>query len=248
MTKYKAVIFDVDRTLTISNDLRVTQKVIDSIKKAEKIIHVGIATSRSRREIKNIFKTVPLNSPSIVSGGAQIINSKSHVPYYERVLSANILNEIQKIAQEDDVLISVDNDGELVPFGNSLEYAKPFAVFTTTPLQQSKAEQFALNLSKISNVDIRLAAGYEENFSWVMITHPEATKQHGVIEVAKLLDIQPSEMIGVGDSYNDLPLLSACGLKVAMGNAAPELKKFADYIAPSVEDNGAADVIEKFIL
>ena len=44
MTKYKAVIFDVDRTLTISNDLRVTQKVIDSIKKAEKIIHVGIAT------------------------------------------------------------------------------------------------------------------------------------------------------------------------------------------------------------
>lgn len=54
--------------------------------------------------------------------------------------------------------------------GNSLEYAKPFAVFTTTPLQQSKAEQFALNLSKISNVDIRLAAGYEENFSWVIMT------------------------------------------------------------------------------
>ncbi len=248
MTKYKAIIFDVDRTLTISDDLQVTQKVIDTITKAEKIIHVGIATSRSRREIESIFKTVPLNSPSIVSGGAQVINSRSHIPYYERVLSADTINEIQKIAHEDGAVITVDSDGELIPFDDSLEYAKPFAVFSTTALRQSKAEQFALKLSKISNVDIRLAAGYEKNSSWVMATHPEATKQHGIIEVAKLLNIQPSEIIGVGDSYNDFPLLSACGLKVAMGNAAPELKELADYIAPSVEDNGAADVIEKFIL
>jgi hypothetical protein len=40
----------------------------------------------------------------------------------------------------------------------------------------------------------------------------------------------------------------ACGLKVAMGNAVPELKAIADYIAPSVTDDGMATVIEKFIL
>ena len=40
----------------------------------------------------------------------------------------------------------------------------------------------------------------------------------------------------------------ACGLKVAMGNAIPELKEIADYVAPSVDDDGVADVIEKFIL
>ena len=52
----------------------------------------------------------------------------------------------------------------------------------------------------------------------------------------------------MGDGYNDFPLLMACGLKIAMGNAVPELKAIADFIAPSVEEDGVATVIEKFIL
>lgn len=62
------------------------------------------------------------------------------------------------------------------------------------------------------------------------------------------MGISTSEIIGIGDHYNDFPLLMACGFKVAMGNAVPELKAIADYIAPSVENNGLADVLEKFVL
>jgi hydroxymethylpyrimidine pyrophosphatase-like HAD family hydrolase len=40
----------------------------------------------------------------------------------------------------------------------------------------------------------------------------------------------------------------ACGLKVAMGNAVADVKAIANYIAPSVEEDGIADVIEKFVL
>lgn len=40
----------------------------------------------------------------------------------------------------------------------------------------------------------------------------------------------------------------ASGLKVAMGNAVDDLKAIADYIAPSVNEDGIVDVIEKFIL
>jgi len=40
----------------------------------------------------------------------------------------------------------------------------------------------------------------------------------------------------------------ACGLKVAMGNATEDLKEIADYIAPTVDEDGVADVIEKFVL
>jgi hydroxymethylpyrimidine pyrophosphatase-like HAD family hydrolase len=40
----------------------------------------------------------------------------------------------------------------------------------------------------------------------------------------------------------------ACGLKIAMSNAVPELKVIADYIAPSIDDDGVADIIEKFVL
>jgi len=62
------------------------------------------------------------------------------------------------------------------------------------------------------------------------------------------LKISREEIIGIGDHYNDFPLLMACGLKVAMGNAVDDLKAIADYIAPSVEKDGVADVIDRFVL
>lgn len=47
---------------------------------------------------------------------------------------------------------------------------------------------------------------------------------------------------------NDLPLFEASGFKVAMGNACPELKAVADYIAPSVTEDGLAHVVDRYIL
>jgi len=63
-----------------------------------------------------------------------------------------------------------------------------------------------------------------------------------------MVKIKPQEIIGVGDGPNDYPLLMGSGFKVAMGNAVPELKEIADFIAPSVEEDGVATVIEKFVL
>ena len=80
------------------------------------------------------------------------------------------------------------------------------------------------------------------------IANVRATKQFGIAEVAKMLHISTHEIIGIGDGYNDFPLLMACGFRVAMGNAVPDLKAIADYIAPSVDEDGVAYVIEKFIL
>ncbi|MBM3944208.1 MAG: haloacid dehalogenase, partial [SAR202 cluster bacterium] len=50
------------------------------------------------------------------------------------------------------------------------------------------------------------------------------------------------------DSFNDLPLLEACGLGIAMGNGVPELKAKAHYVAPSTFDDGLATAIEEFVL
>lgn len=45
-----------------------------------------------------------------------------------------------------------------------------------------------------------------------------------------------------------MPLFESVGFKVAMGNAPKELKEIADYVAPTVQEDGVADVIERFIL
>jgi Cof subfamily protein (haloacid dehalogenase superfamily) len=57
-----------------------------------------------------------------------------------------------------------------------------------------------------------------------------------------------AEVIAVGDHANDLEMIRAAGLGVAMGNAPPEVRAAADWVAPSNDEDGLAVVIERFIL
>ena len=50
----------------------------------------------------------------------------------------------------------------------------------------------------------------------------------------------------IGDQNNDIALLRAGGIKIAMGNATEELKKEADYITDTVFNNGFVKAMEKF--
>ena len=66
--------------------------------------------------------------------------------------------------------------------------------------------------------------------------------------MGKLLDIKQSEMMAIGDSPNDMAMLLASGMPVAVGNAEDEVKAIAEYIAPSNDEDGVADAVEKFVL
>ena len=48
----------------------------------------------------------------------------------------------------------------------------------------------------------------------------------------------------MGDDVNDIPMIRAAGLGVAMGNALPAVKAAADRIAPSHDEDGLATVVE----
>ena len=55
-------------------------------------------------------------------------------------------------------------------------------------------------------------------------------------------------MMAIGDSPNDMAMLLASGMPVAVGNAEDEVKAIAEYIAPSNDEDGVADAVEKFVL
>jgi hydroxymethylpyrimidine pyrophosphatase-like HAD family hydrolase len=70
------------------------------------------------------------------------------------------------------------------------------------------------------------------------------SKHLAMLEYSRLTNLDPKEIIGVGDSYNDYPLLSACGYKVAMGNAPKELIELADKIVGTQKEDGIIEVFE----
>ena len=69
------------------------------------------------------------------------------------------------------------------------------------------------------------------------------------VRISMLNIVSPYQLqtIAAGDADNDIPMLQAAGLGVAMGNALPHVKAEADYIAPSNEEDGVATAIREFM-
>jgi Cof subfamily protein (haloacid dehalogenase superfamily) len=80
-------------------------------------------------------------------------------------------------------------------------------------------------------------------------TNPLVNKGQAVRYLAEqVLGLQASNVMTIGDNFNDLEMLEYAGIGVAMGDAPAEVQAIAQWVAPSVESDGAAAAIETFIL
>jgi Cof subfamily protein (haloacid dehalogenase superfamily) len=86
------------------------------------------------------------------------------------------------------------------------------------------------------------------NPEFVEMLSPKVDKGIALALVASELGIAIEDVLAIGDSYNDLPLLRAAGFGVAMGSGPPELKAEADAVVGDVEHDGVAEAIERFVL
>ena len=75
-----------------------------------------------------------------------------------------------------------------------------------------------------------------------------ASKAKAMEKLGEHFGIKREEMIAVGDGYNDLSMIEFAGLGIAMGNACGEIKSKADYVTLSNDEDGLANVINKFVL
>jgi hydroxymethylpyrimidine pyrophosphatase-like HAD family hydrolase len=73
------------------------------------------------------------------------------------------------------------------------------------------------------------------------------TKWTGVSEIASQLGIRPEAICAVGDDVNDLSMIEAAGLGVAMGNARPEVQAAADRVVGTNDEFGVCDVVEMIL-
>jgi Cof subfamily protein (haloacid dehalogenase superfamily) len=64
----------------------------------------------------------------------------------------------------------------------------------------------------------------------------------------ELLGLQTANVMAIGDNFNDVEMLEYAGFGVAMGNAPEGVQAIAQWVAPNVEEDGAAVAIEKFLL
>ncbi|MBI2036108.1 HAD-IIB family hydrolase [Candidatus Microgenomates bacterium] len=246
--KYKALILDIDGTLIPNKrEGMPSEKVTQAIAKASEYIHVGVATSRPLFIVEHIAKHLKLSGPSIINGGAQIIDIATNRVFYRQPMEKEDVLKVTNIAKQFNLSINVDTDKQVFTAQETMPSEDVLGMWVSS-LDEKTAQKLRKAINTISTVSAHLIPSWTSGKWVVSVSHAKATKQQAVFEIAKVLDITTNEIIGMGDGYNDFPLLMACGLKVAMGNAVSDLKEIADYIAPSVEKDGVANVINRFVL
>lgn len=248
---YKAIISDVDGTFTeVDPNAKPSLAVVNSIQEIlKKGYHFVLASGRPYYMIKPLMDYANLTGPCICDNGAVIFESHTGEVLWESNLRPKdaelILFHIKDIE-----LTRASCDVEIIENPKKIPSHYKIRKISAHDIQIDQADNLIQKIHTATHdVLVFKASSYKGNeYIDLYFSNTSATKQHAIIEVCKLLNIRREETIGVGDGYNDFPLLMACGLKVAMGNAVPELKDIADYIAPSIENDGIVDIIDKFII
>ncbi len=85
-----------------------------------------------------------------------------------------------------------------------------------------------------------------KKFYGAEITNKDINKGTGIEKVLEYYHADCSDAIGIGDSGNDIPMLSYCGTSIAMGNGAESVKAIADYVTKDILDDGIYHAFKHF--
>ncbi len=248
--KFEAIILDLDGTTVASRENALpSQRVVDAVQAAQKKIHVAVATGRPYSYALPVIKSLGLTGPGVFNGGAEIVDCHTGEFLQQQLLSIEALKELVFLSQPFGYKLYSDADNYSQPISSPSEIDAAAAKFFIGDVRTQDALHILEELSAVN------AASAHPTTSWgegdvvdIHVTHVNGTKRHGVERLISLLGISKAVTVGIGDSHNDIPLLEAVGFSVAMGDAPTEVKAVADHIAPSLENDGVADTIERFIL
>lgn len=236
LSDFKALIVDFDGTLVDTN-FNLSPKVKAAISKLISRGYIfSIATGRPYQGIvKKVCQSLNLNTPLIVSGGAEIIDPKTDRLLWHEYIPPETAKSICTLLSDENLYFTVEG-------GSKDDHAVSAIVLDEINIKDLQEAEV-----KLTDLypQLHIIRGGMSKAPVLDITSSKATKHLAVLELSKILNINPELMIGVGDGYNDYPLLSVCGLKVAMANAPKELKSIADMILPDVEHDGLTDLLNK---
>jgi HAD superfamily hydrolase (TIGR01484 family) len=242
---YTVLAIDLDGTL-IGRDQRISPVVSASVKRISEVLNVCIVSGREPSDVLAFAKELGLKSPQVSDNGAMILDPSDRTVIWYSALGRENAEKIINLLDVWQIAFIASYVGGTVRDVKSIAN-QDFIRVSALDLEQHIADKLVSHFDDISYLHV-VKVSLPYNGMWAVdFTYTGVTKGAAIRRLARILNVPTKEIIAVGDSYNDLPLLKECGLKIAMGDAPYDLKIIADYVAPSVELNGLAVAIEQII-
>lgn len=250
----KLIFADVDGTLiepTTKEAPYPSTGLVQTVKQLhDKGIIFCLATARSLSSVINLVEGLQLAGPVIFDNGARIYDCREKKYLKELYLGKDKVEAVERIIKEiavNEKMIIVDDNERLTEISRIKKWKVTKMI--VLGIYPELADRLYNKLSAIKGIAVtKSISGSGGKSESIHITDSGATKANGVNYIAGLLNVKKNEIMGIGDSYNDLEMLLACGLKVAMGNSIPRILKIADYIAPDYANNGVVETLKKIVL
>jgi hydroxymethylpyrimidine pyrophosphatase-like HAD family hydrolase len=246
VSAYKLLLLDLDGTL-IGRDERISPRVADAVRLVSEKVMVSIATGREIGDVLRFARQLGLTSPQICDNGALILDPATGDPLFTWPLgdgpAATVLARLHELGVD---YIATHPGGTVrPPAGDGIE---GLVRISALDLPEDGADRLAGEFADDTALEV-VKAHLPYNGLWAVdFTRAGVNKGAAARWVQDWAGVGVEQTIAAGDSYNDVPLFRASGMSIAMADAPGELKGLADYVAPSVDDEGLAVAIEEFIM
>lgn len=271
---YKLIVSDMDGTL-LNNDHMVSEGNKTTLKELiHNNIHVAIATGRIYPSAKTYAKQLGILTPVIACNGAIIRNLENDEILYESNIKKEDALKVLEMTKENNLctyfytsdtfyadriekhfkkyyeknaslkeeerldMRIVENAYKHIE--NSEEHIYKMVIIDE---DQEVLSDIRKKLEKIDSIEV--SKSYIHN---IEIMNKGVSKGNAVDYLAKSLGVKQEEVICFGDHENDMSMIEYAGLGVAMGNAEEMVKKIANYVTDTNNQDGVSKAIRKFVL
>lgn len=271
---YRLLAIDIDGTLVNSRDELTSATRSALARAGAAGIRVVLATGRRYSHALPLVAPLELDVPLVTASGALVKDPIEHRTLYRAEFEPQVLLEALGIVDGCgyDPVLCADTFGEGFDFYHARQKPRTpelayylaknpgrsrlwpqmltnpppgvfggFVVGTLSQMHELEAELERRMPDKL-HTHVLHPPRYKGFF--IEIAPAGVTKWSAIQRLAEEWGIAESEICAVGDDVNDIPMIRAAGLGVAMGNAQPSVKAAADRIAPGNDEDGLVQVVE----
>lgn len=253
----RVLFFDIDGTLVSFKTHCIPESTVKAIKEAHDNGNIIIiSTGRPKSIINNLTELMQLNliDGYITMNGAYCFIGDDIV--YEHAIDCNEVKTMTEIARKNSypmIFVTANGihacnaDQELRNIFYTFLKVKEIPEADYAEATRHKVYQLTVFFDEEAEKKIKPLVPQCEFNRWypsfVDITAQGVTKAAGVKKMMEHLGIDMSQSVAFGDGGNDVPMLKEAAVGVAMGNADDSVKKEADYVTTSVDDDGIKNAL-----
>lgn len=260
----KLIAIDIDDTL-VTDELVIPAACKVAIQEAQEAgVRVVLATGRMFQATIGFARELNLNGPLICYNGA-LVQPVQGPPLFHHTVPLDLAWEIIAFGKRENLHVNVYLDDELY-----VEKVNEYTRFYTS-ISRVEARAIGDLLTFVNRPPTKvlyvsepevvekwrplLAERYRGQLEvfrskpqYLEFTGAGVSKGAALRELAEYYHLDCTEVMAIGDSFNDIPMLEYAGVGVAVANAPAEVRRHADWVTLSNEEAGVAEAIRQFVL